>query len=335
MKRFFLVAGVAAVLSGCGSTNPFMVTGDATDDGTAVATLNALPDAVQGDVQKITYSPGDGTITVEGIALDESQISSIYTRDATYDRPGYQAYVAQDDVLDRNSFALVAQSRNTGSIRAGVVVTGGQFNRVLSGNFAERDGNYTPPSPDVVQDIAPDTGLVSYTGSYAGLTNGGPDATVPGGTPAEITPGQPNFVTGTAFFNVDFADNSLNGTIYDRNLETPGGATIVPIPSIVLVATDIGADGTFEGSVEYSSAQGNPAVLGDFSEVVGTSIGTFGGVFGGPSADAVGGAVVLGGFDGPDDPRGYTNELEWGVFVADQCNTPDNTGGLCPHVDPQ
>ena len=330
MIRTVILGTSLALLTACSSSNPF------TDDGTGgtggtgggASTANQLPEGVQGDVRRISYTPGDSTITVEGITLDETQISSVYKRNASFDRPGYQAFVAQDDLLDRQSIALVAQSGNSGRVRAGAVVTGGQFNRVFSGNYAERTGGFTPPN------VTPTTGLVSYAGTYAGLTNGGPDLPVPPGTPIEIVPNQPTIVTGTVFINADFADNQVNGAIYDRNLETASGTTIIPIPSIVLIASDIANDGTFEGTVEYSPEQGNPAVLGDFSKVIGESIGDYGGVFGGPGAEAVGGAVVLNEFDGPDDPRNMETELEWGVFVLDQCGTPDASAAICASTNP-
>lgn len=326
MIRNILIGASLAMLTACGSTNPFMENGGTTGGGTASA--NLLPEALRGDVQRITYTPGAGTITVQGITLDNTQTTSTYTRNAAFDRPGYQAYATQNDALDRQTIAFVAQSGNSGAIRAGVVVTGGQFNRVFSGNFVERPGGYSAPA------VTPTSGLVSYAGNYVGMANVGTSLPTPGGTPVEVAPGQPTVTTGQVFINADFADNSVNGAIYDRNLETAAGATIIPIPSIVLIATEIANDGSFEGSVEYSPVQGNPAVIGDFSNVIGTSIGSYGGVFGGVGAEAVGGAVVLNEFDGPNDPRDMTAELEWGVFVLDQCGTPDANAAICADVNP-
>ena len=331
MKRSVFLGASFAVLVACSSTNPFITNangGGGGTGGTPTTTTNRLPESVRGDAHRISYSPGAGTITVEGITLDNTTVSSIYTRNAGLDRPGYQAYATQDDALDRQSVAYVMQSGNSGSVRAGVVVTGGQFNRVFAGNYAERDGGFTPPP------TTPTTGLVSYAGNYVGMTNGGPDLPAPPGTPAEVNPNAPNVVTGQIFINADFADNSVNGAIYDRTLETPGGTALIPIPSVVLIATSIADDGTFDGTVEYSLVQGNAAVLGDFSDAVGTSIGSYGGVFGGPQAEAVGGAVVLTEWDGPQDPRGIEGELEWGVFVLDQCGTPGANAAICADVNP-
>lgn len=327
MRNLHLALLLSGLLAACSSSNPFTngdsSGGDGGDDG-GTASANGLPENLRGDVQRISYSPGDGTITVEGITLDETEVETVYARNAAFDRPGYQAYVAQDDALDRQSIALVAQSGNSGAVRAGVVVTGAQFNRVFSGNFAERDGNFANPT----------SGLVSYAGTYAGLTNGGPGLPTPPGTPGELVPGQPSVVTGQVFLNADFADNSVNGAIYGRTLETADGVSIMPLPSVVLIASDIANDGTFSGSVEYSPNQSNPAVLGDYSNVINSSIGSYGGLFGGPDAEAVGGAVVLNEFDGPQDPRGLDNELEWGVFVLDQCGTADANAAICADVNP-
>ena len=193
----FLLAGVVAA---CSSTNPFTDDQNGGGGGTGTTSANLLPEAVRGDVARIRYSPGAGTITVEGIGLDETQISTIYRRNAAYDRPGYVAYSAQDDLLDREAIAYVAQTGNSGAVRAGVVVTGGQFNRVFSGNYAERTGGYTPPV------VTPTTGLASYAGNYVGLTNGGPTLPTPPGTPPEVVPDQASVVTGQVFINADFAD---------------------------------------------------------------------------------------------------------------------------------
>ncbi|UYV35994.1 thymidylate synthase [Rhodobacteraceae bacterium D3-12] len=335
MKHSVLLGASLALLVACGSTNPFMEVGDGTDAGGDIVSANQLPEIVRGDVHRIIYAPGDGTITIEGIALDESQISSIYTRNAAFDRPGYQAYVAQDDQLDRQSIAFLRQTGNSGAVRGGVVVTGGQFNRVIAGNFVERDGNYTPPSADLVQDGSPDTGLVSYAGTYVGLTNGGPELPVTDPTiPTEIRPNQPRVVTGNVFINADFAQNRINGAITDRTRTLASGGGDLSLPSIALIVTDIAADGTFEGSVEYSIKQA-PGTPGDYSGVVDSSIGDYGGILGGPNAEGIGGAVVLKEYDGPNDALGIKGELEWGAFVLDQCGTPANTGGNCTTVDPQ
>lgn len=314
MIRQFLAIAAVAALTACNGTNPFITNGG-TGGGGGSGGTSQVPEGLKGDLEKITYSPNAATITVEGIALDRSPISATYNRNAALDRPGYQAYTVQDDPLDRHSTAFAAQSGNSGAVRAGVVVTGGQFNRVFSGNYFERSGGYAPAS-----------GQVSYAGNYVGLTNGGGNGAdllpLPPGTDPALAPAQAGTITGQIFLNADFADGNVNGAVYNRNwVEANGGAGQV-LPDIILVSTEITADGTFNGTtVEYDGVLNN-------------DIGDYGGIFGGPGAEAVGGAVVLTEWDGESDPLGLDSELEWGVFVLDQCGTPDANAPICANVNP-
>lgn len=315
LARIFAIltlTGIAATgISGCSGTNPFVDDDAGTGGSTGAITI---PDELKGDLTKISYTPGAVTITVEGISLDGNNRSTTYNRRAALDVPGYIAYTAQNDPLDRHSTAFVAQSRNSGSVRAGVVVTGGQFNRVFSGNFYERTGGFSRT-----------TGLVSYAGTYVGLLNGGGNGSdllpVPAGTDPSVVPGQAGTVTASVFLNADFADGQVNGAIYNRVWREQNNGAGQALPSIVLIATDIATDGTFHGAnVEYDG-------------LVGTDIGDYGGIFGGPDADAVGGAVVLTEWDGENNPLGLETELEWGVFVLDRCGTADANATACAQVN--
>ncbi|WP_316297339.1 thymidylate synthase [Aliisedimentitalea sp. MJ-SS2] len=258
----------------------------------------------------MAYTPGSGTITVEGINLDNIPFSAVYTRNPALDVPGYQAYTVQHDPLDRHVTAFVMESGNSGSVRGALVVSGGQFNRYFGGAYYERDGAYTPA-----------TGQVSYAGSYVGLTNvdapGADLLPVPGGTDPSLLPSQAAVVTGEIFINANFADNSVNGGIYNRTLADYA----IALPDLALIATDIADDGSFTGSIEYSG-------------VVGQSIGTYAGLFGGPNAESVAGGIRLDEWDGPGNPLGYDNEEEYGVYVLDQCGTPGASATICGAVRP-
>ncbi len=292
--------------------NPLILTNTADPDGAATSTI---PSAILGDIQSLQFDAAAGTLTVTGLTLDETQLAALYTRAPALDVPGYVAFIAQDDPLDRHVTAFVQESGNSGAVRGGVVVTGGLGNRYFGGVFYERDGTFDPA------DVTGTTGLVSYAGTYAGLTNlagdGGTLLPVPLGTDPVLIPVDAAEITGTVFLNADFADNAVEGAIYDRILADGG----IPLPDVVLVAGTIEADGYFTGSTEI------------FGEV-GTSNGSYGGVFGGPNSESVAGGVSLTAFDGDGNPLGLENEEEYGVFVLDQCGTPGANATICSEVNP-
>ncbi|RFP89910.1 thymidylate synthase [Rhodobacteraceae bacterium 63075] len=301
MRRFTPALALVGLLAACGGdgTNPF-------DDGTTGDTGDSeIPDSLAGDLQSFSYDADNQTLTVTGITQDSSPISATYTRNPALDTAGYEAYSIQDDALSRHAIALVRESGNSGSVRAGVVSTGGQFNRIHHGGYYERSGSYTQPT----------TGTARYAGTYAGLTNVqvSGDLVPPGpGTPPEVLPGQAARTEGNVLINADFNDGSIEGTIYDREIVDTGDT----LPSIVLVTGEIADDGTFFGEeVEYD---------GD----VDNDIGDYGGIFGGPDAESVGGVVNLDEFD--DNTLGFEGEVETGVFVLESCDSADATSPLCP-----
>ncbi|SHK99411.1 hypothetical protein SAMN05444414_103217 [Roseovarius marisflavi] len=335
MKHLVASLAAAALLGGCGSgSNPFEGQ-SGTDTGTGTGTVTD-PDApvttttpvtvsavLAGNVQSISFDPGTQTLSIDGLNLDEVPVTATYRRRPGLDQPGYLAFTAQDDPLDRHFTAFAAQSNNSGSVRAGVVGSSGPRNRFFAGTFFERDGDYTPP------DVTSTTGLVSYAGSYVGVTNRGSTTgsdllPVPAGTPDELLVSQiSRTVTGQVFLNADFADNSVEGNIFGRSIAESGQE----LPSLVLVASEIAANGTFNGTVEYDLR--DPRSAAD----VPTPNGSYGGVFGGPGADGVAGAINLTDFDGVGDPLGFENELETGIFVLDQCGQAVSSP-ICASVNP-
>ncbi|MDQ2089251.1 thymidylate synthase [Marimonas arenosa] len=313
LRQALILSAVGGFLIACDSTNPFTTNGGTggtggTGGGTT-PTGDTIPASVAGNVTAVSYSPGSATITVEGINLDEVPFAAVYRRNPALDVPGYQAYTAQDDALDRHVTAFVMQSGNSGAVRGAVVVSGGQFNRYFGGVYYERD-NYSPA-----------TGQVSYAGRYAGLTNvpgdGGDLIPVPPGIDPSLVPVDAAEVTGRIFLNANFADNSVNGGIYNRVLTDYA----VALPDLALIATDIADDGSFSGTVEYSG-------------VVGETIGEYAGIFGGPDAESVAGGVRLNEWDGKGNPLGFENEEEYGVFVLDQCGTAGASAAICADVNP-
>jgi hypothetical protein len=271
-------------LAACDSPNPLNGGGG----GGGGTTPNDVPADLAGNLAAIGYDADDQEVTIEISGLDADQRVATYTREPTLDIAGYQAYVTQDDPLDRFFTALVAESFD-GGVQAGVVADGGQFNRFFGGGYYTRNGGFSKP----------DSGLVSYAGDYAGVTNvdspGDNLLPLPPGTDPSTIPAQSARVDGKIFLDVDFAKNKINGSVYDRRLTDYDA----PLDTIVLIATDITSEGTFNGTVEFEDQ---------------SPIGTYGGIFGGRRATAVGGVVHLTEFDEDLD-----NEQEYGVFVLTRC----------------
>jgi len=324
MSRLITAIALSTVLAGCDSSNPFeggdvIVDGDTPiiDDGEVVSS-NGIPAALSGtggsvNLEAVAFDPDANTLSVDINSLDsetgEGDIpltEYAFNQNLTDLAPGYQVFSFQDDAADRMFVALVAQSED-GSVLGAVVMDGGQFGRFFGGGFYATDGNYTPGV------AANDTGLVSYAGTYAGLTNlnanGDELLPLPGGTlnPAG-TPDQPAQITGDVFINADFGDNAINGGVFNRefvNLDADVEAQIggTELEDINLIVTGIEEDGTFFGTVENTALEG---------------IGSYGGTFGGTEAAGVAGVVAL---DGDFIP-GIDEEAEFGVFVLDQCGQP-------------
>ncbi len=271
---------------------------------------DTIPAVLKENLNSAVYNAAAGTLVLDMHALDAPQLNAVYNRTAILDIGPYQAYTLQDDPLDRHFTALVAQSGDPGqSVRAGVVADGGQFNKYYRGGFYERTGGFTPP-PEI-------SGLVSYAGVYAGVTNvnapGAQLLPVPGPVSTDL-PDQSARTRGEIFLNVDFTNNVVNGDITNRSLVDYGTA----LPTIVLVNGVIDTNGEFFGSTEYTDQNAN---------------GSFGGIFGGVNAGGVAGIVALDNFDGTGDPLAMENEEEHGVFVLIQCGLPGDAP-ICDNVNP-
>lgn len=297
MTRFGLILLCGMALAACDSTNP--LTGGADDDPDVPPVDNEIPEDLAGNLMGLGFDADDEELTLE-IQLDADTVVANYDRNPALDVPGYVAFSTQDDPLDRMFTALVAESFD-GGVTAGVVADGGQFNRFFGGGFFQRNHGTLPT-----------TGLASYAGDYAGVTNidgssgeldPPPDDAPPGSLPRESARTQ-----GQAFLNVDFAQNQVNGVVSNRTFVDTDEA----LETIVLIATDITEDGSFAGTVEWEDL---------------TGVGTYGGVFGGTNATAVGGVVHL---EGHLDA--YDNEQEYGVFVLTRCGEPGDAD-ICDDVD--
>lgn len=315
---------LAACTTGNGS-NPFDEDEDTGDDGDGGATEQVIPEQLAGDVTRVQYDPAQNTIVVEGLTLDDVPFEAVYSRAPALEAnvPGYRVYTAQDDPLDRHSTALVREAAN-GAVRAGTVVTGGPRNRYFGGTYYERDGAFNPPQVDNT------SGLVTYTGTYAGLTNvtgSGEDLLpVPPGTDPALPPTQSAEVAGRVFVNADFADNSIEGNVVDRVLVD----TSLGLPDLVLVQGSIDEQGTFFGTVEFDARHPDSG-----NNPIGSQIGSYGGVIGGPDGNGLAGTIRLDEWDGLGNQLGFENEEEYGVFVLERCGTAgvNDPLGVCPSVN--
>ena len=275
MKNYALAAAAFTALTACAGVSDESDGGGTTPGVTPPAPTD-IPEAIAGDLRAASLSSSGETLTVQ-ISLDSGVVNTIYERNLDYDVDGYIAFTQQNNSLNRFFTGLAAQSSD-GSVQAVVVADGGQFTKYFGGVTYQQIGRYTP-SPE-----GPDTGLVSYAGSYAGLTNvstrdGTADAT---GANPDLLPERAGRVTGEVFLNVSFAGNAVvNGAIINRQFEDE---TDRVLDTVFLIPTDIDANGSFSGSAENRAQQG---------------IGSFSGTFGGVNATSVaGGGCVSGGCHG-------------------------------------
>ena len=297
------------VLAACGG-NPFPA--DDSDDGGDGDTTVAVPEALARNVTGAQYNADDGTLKLAISGLDTSPVLATYERYSALDVAGYKAFKIQEDPLDRMFVALAAESAD-GSTRAVTASDGGQFGRYFAGGHYERDGNFDPPDG---RSGTAGTGQVSYAGTYAAVQNvqgSGTDLLEPApGTDPGLLPGQPRRVRGDIFLEANFADNLVNGSIYNRVVVDNG----TRLGSVVLVATEITETGTFEGTTEPINDQ------------VDSIAGSYGGIFGGTNSSSVAGLVNLTEFEDDIDL-----EQEHGVFVLTQCGRP-NDAAICDQVAP-
>lgn len=319
MTRTLILLGLLAPLAACGDGEPLFtdpdpivepvdpVDPDDPDAPPTAPTGTEVPEEIAGNVASAAYVPGSDTILVSVTALDSTPVVATYRRDPTYDQDNpategvdYVAYTVQEDELDRFFTALAARSPD-GAVQAAVVADGGQFNTHYGGAVFERIGSYSPHDPS-----QPDNGLVSYAGTYAGLTNISYPVSAPPVDPSLI-PERSAQVTGDVFMNADFSDNVVVGSVYNRELEGVGA-----IPTVILVDGEINAEGAFGGEIQ------------PFGENEG--IGSYAGLFGGSGASSAAGAVQMADHLGDES-------IEHGVFVLTRCGAAGDSS-ICDLTDP-
>ena len=318
----FLLAACSGNPLGTGAVDPTPCTDNCPvepDDPVVVPTKLAQ------NMESITYNQASDSFVIKMSSLDTTPITATWTRRSALDLAGYRAYAVQEDPLDRMFVGLAKTSSDgvaggEGSVTAVAGGDGGQFNKVFQGGNYKRNGTWSAP----VGTGAAGSGQVSYAGSYVGLTNidaprPGEILPVDGTTPPELIPGQPSRVQGDIFINANFSDNSVNGAIYNRVIVDYNFG----LQSVILVPTAIEANGTFTDDTERW-------VNDDPSMPV---IGTYGGVFGGVGATAVGGVVALSKIYRSDTGAVIDGGVEAGVFVLQKCGTAGDAA-ICDQVAP-
>lgn len=336
-KHFLLAALLPLAACGGGDgTNPInggqAGDGGNGDGGNGDVVENTVPDSLALNLNGIAYNPGDpddttdDTLSLQMTTFDNNPLLAEYQRNPALDVPGYVAFSVQDDPLDR-IFVAVAGANADGTVQAVAVADGGQFGKFYRGTYYTREGDVDLPT----------TGLVSYAGTYAGVTNlddldQDQRLPIPPGTNPSLIPSQPRQTTGTMFLNVDFDDNGVNGAIYDRQFTD--GETLDPI-----VEDD---DGNLVEIVDGGTIYLDLAPIDENGEFIGTAYfitpdgqqdaGTYGGIFGGVEASAVGGTLALDTIYISDDVRDGDYDAEVGAFVLPRCGTAEADDAICDEV---
>ncbi len=316
MTRLLTTAALMALLAACDNSQPFTFNGATTEDEEVVEDPDAepvseagIPESVGNNLETATYRPGGNFLSVQMYSLDSTPVTAVYERNAALDVPGYRAFSQQEDPLDR-MFIGMAQQTADGGTTGVLVMDGGQFNKFFGGVYYEQSGAYSAHVPN-----QPDNGLVSYAGKYVGMLNidaPRPNEALPLPASADpaISPGQPARVSGDIFINADFADNTVNGAVFNRQVVDLGNA---PLDDIFLIVADVDEDGRFTGDVEDPGQ---------------TGIGSWAGTFGGVQASGIAGGVAI-----EDFIPTVENEAEFGLFVLNKCGTRGDAA-ICDDVQP-
>ncbi|MBJ6370057.1 factor H binding protein domain-containing protein [Sedimentitalea arenosa] len=287
MKRYLFGMATACALSACSGGNPFLDEEEPPTD--PVAPGLVIPAEVASDLDSVVYDPTGPvpTLTVKGVTFEGDPFSEVYARNTALDSGDYQAFTRQASALDAHSTAYV---RAIGDTQGAIVVTGGQFGYYNGGGTYSRAGAFDRPGP------TQDTGNVKYSGTYVGLLNypdNGNDLIPAPGVPVEQRPRQAGRVTGDARIVADFDNNRVKGLVSNRNYT----ARDIALQDLEIAPTDINPDGSFAGEITQNQQKK----------------GEYGGIFGGPEASAVAGALYA-----EDHQQGLPDIEEYGLFVLDR-----------------
>jgi hypothetical protein len=298
--RFIGPALLVLALAACGGNplnNGGPGSGSSSGGGTTTTGGVTVPAALAKDLASASYDATADTLTVKMSSLDAGAVNAVYTRNAALDVPGFKAYSSQQSPLDRLFIALAATTAD-GAVTATVAGDGGQNNTYFSGTSFGRSG---------VASALPTSGEAKFAGSYAGLTNiaapGNNLLAAPVGTDPSLLPSEAERTQGDGFLIVNFADNAVNGTIYNRQFADGSGT----LDSLALTPGTLDSNGQFTGTVEFSGRH-------DLGQQ-----GNYGGALGGTGLTGAAGSVVMNSVYPSDNANFNSAQREVGVFVLSSC----------------
>ena len=302
MKNWLLILLATTALTACGGTgSPDSATGGlgggggtggetpgggggggTTGDGDG--TIDGSPDSCtssaltcRGDVLAVSMNDDETVLSITGLPFDESPVTATYTRAAGLDVStgsglDFKAYVNNDS--DRiNDYIALYQTSPDGSVTVGVVGIEG-YNLGYKGEFYRLNSEADLPS----------TGLVVYTGTYAGLMDFNGDGSL-------------YRTSGDMEIDADYTDNVIKGFVSNRVIIELAEA----LPTLILNDTPL-VDGTFSGV----------AVSYDGGEVL--ESGSYLGLIGGTNAETVGGVIEV--TNPKYDEANKITSRDTGVFIT-------------------
>lgn len=274
-----------------------------------------VPTAIAGTLVSVDYQPDADTARISFLVLDGSDVLQQLQRQPDFDVTGggtvfgnravlgtvdYRAFTQQEGPNGRFVTMLVGRSPDN-SLQATLASDGGRLGYFFAGADYRQLGDYTKPA----------TGLATYRGTYAGLLNikiQDSYVNVDTNLPQIAQAARPTRTVGDAVLYADFADNAVEGLIFNR-VEEQG---LYPLKDVILRNTRVDETGSFTGDAQQRDAADNPELQ---------TIGAYGGVFGGTQAGSVAGGMNISDFE-PDDPLLEEN----GIFIL-TCEAPNPVCG--------
>lgn len=254
MTTAVLCAGLAA----CGGT----------DAGGGGTTATPTPGTVTGlgaakvlneDFQatRIEYDAAADEMIIESIPFDDEVFEGRYTRTPSLDRGAYRAYASTRGI---DQYVAYFDESASGAVSAAIVQGGNYLGHGYRGAMYQRNGSVTMPAT---------TQRAFYNGDYIGSRS-------------NETEGGFHTVTGDADMEVDFSDNTVRGSISNRQVvySSNAGSAVPTISSTVQFgdSTLDRTNGTFSGNLSQTADTSGTYEgmladgTGNASEIVGTTL---------------------------------------------------------------